>query len=286
MPTVKIPGGETIWFKKTGKGAPLFQIHGSAFGHRNFEKMTPFAAQDFEVIDFDLPGYGESKGVKRPGGMEGYGAVVAELIRALGYEKAHIHGTSFGAMVAVHVAALFPGVVDKLVLSCFMARYDLAARMMRGTWKRAARDSGMEAVADLTSVAGFARTFYERPEAQAQLASMREAFSHTAPEAMIAGTETVEKTDLSPLIPKIKAPTLMIAGDEDNMTPFNPPPSGVGMSAIIKKVKGAEIHVLKNCGHYLVIEQPAKASKLIAAFIKRKPTRAKKAKTKKARRRK
>ena len=67
MSTVTLPGGETIWYKTTGSGAPLVQIHGSAFGHRNFEKMTPFAAKDFEVVDFDLPGFGESRGDPRPG---------------------------------------------------------------------------------------------------------------------------------------------------------------------------------------------------------------------------
>ena len=269
MPTVKLPGGETIWYKKTGSGAPLFQIHGSAFGHRNFEKMTPLAARDFEVIDFDLPGYGESRGAPRPGGMEGYAAMMAELIPAVGYGKAHIHGTSFGAMIGLTTAANHPNVVDRLVLSCFMARYDLAARMMRSTWKRAAKESGMEAVADLTSVAGFARGFYDRPNAQDQLTAMRAAFSKNTPEAMIAGTETIERTDLTSFIPKIKSRVLMIAGDEDHMTPFNPASSGVGMAQIAKTLTGAETHVLKECGHYLVIEQPEIASQLIAAFLKR-----------------
>lgn len=271
MALVKLPGGETIWFKKTGSGKPLLHIHGSAFGHRNFEKMTPFAARDFEVIDFDLPGYGDSigTGTPRPGGMEGYGALVAEFIRAMGYQRVNIHGTSFGAMIALCTAANHPEVVDRLVLSCFMARYDQAARMMRSTWKRTARDSGMEAVADLTSVAGFARSFYERAGAQEQLAAMRAAFAKNTPEAMIAGTETIERTDLTPLVGKIKVPVLMIAGDEDNMTPFDPASSGVGMATIAKMLPGAETHVLEQCGHYLVIEQPERASQLIKAFLNR-----------------
>jgi pimeloyl-ACP methyl ester carboxylesterase len=267
MPLVELPAGESIWYRKTGTGAPLLHIHGSAFGHRNFEKMTPIAARDFEVIDIDLPGYGESTGQLRPGGMEGFGALIADVIRGLGYARAHIHGTSFGAMIALCTAANHPEVVDKLVLSCFMARYDLAARMMRGTWKRAARESGMEAVADLTSVAGFARSFYERPNAQDQLAAMRAAFAKNTPAAMIAGTETIERTDLTPLVPKVKAPVLMLAGDEDNMTPFNPASSGIGMAQIAKMLPTAETHVLKHCGHYLVIEQPEQASALIRSFL-------------------
>jgi pimeloyl-ACP methyl ester carboxylesterase len=269
MSTVTLPGGETIWYKTTGSGAPLVQIHGSAFGHRNFEKMTPFAAKDFEVVDFDLPGFGESRGDPRPGGMEGIAEQVFEFIRAAGYERVHLHGTSFGAMIGLTLAARHPEVIDRLVLSCFLARYDGAARMMRGTWKRGARDSGMRGVADLTSVAGFARSFYEREGAETQLASMREAFSKTTAEAFIAGTETIEGTDLSPLVADVRAPTLLLAGDEDNMTPFRPAASGVGMAQIAEQLPNCETHVLEQCGHYLVIEQPERASELIAEFLKR-----------------
>ena len=58
----------------------MLQIHGSAFGHRNFERLTPELAGDFEIIDFDLPGFGESKGEPRPGGLEGIADQVAEFI--------------------------------------------------------------------------------------------------------------------------------------------------------------------------------------------------------------
>lgn len=269
MPKVTLSQGETIWYKKTGSGPPLLHIHGSAFGHRNFEKLTPLAAQHFEVIDFDLPGYGESLGSPRPGGMEGLAEQVYEFVREAGYDRLHLHGTSFGAMIGLCLAARHPELIDRLVLSCFLARYDNAARMMRGTWKRAATEIGMDAVADLTSVAGFARSFYDRDEAEAQLQSMRDAFANTEPKAFVAGTETIERTDLSALTSKITAPTLLLAGDEDNMTPFSPAASGVGMSVIAQKLPDCETRILEQCGHYLVIEQPELAAKYIADFAGR-----------------
>mgnify|MGYP001059632973 CR=1 FL=1 len=266
MTTVALPSGETIWYRKQGSGTPLLHIHGSAFGHRNFEKLTPFVAEHFMVIDFDLPGYGESRG-KLGKNMEEIADQVAALIRALGYERIDIHGTSFGAMIALTLAARHPVLVDRLVLSCFLARYDNAARMMRATWKRAARESGMDAVADLTSVAGFARAFYDRPEAQMQLEAMRKAFSQNTPEAFIAGTEAIERTDLTELIPLIKAKVLLIAGAEDNMTPFNPAPSGVGFAQIKDRFADAKLVVLPDCGHYLVIEQPKLVADTIRDFL-------------------
>jgi pimeloyl-ACP methyl ester carboxylesterase len=266
MSTIELPTGETIWYRRSGAGKPLLHIHGSAFGHRNFEKLTPYMEPHVEVIDFDLPGYGESRG--RPAdSMEGIAEQVFDFLRGLGETKIDIHGTSFGAMIALTLAARHPDIVDRLVLSCFLARYDNAARMMRGTWKRAARDSGMEAVADITSVAGFARGFYDRPEAQAQLAAMRIAFSATTPDAFIAGTEAIERTDLSPLAPLVQARTLLLAGAEDNMTPFAPAASGVGFSTVKNLIPGADLKILPECGHYLVIEQPELAAQHITEFL-------------------
>jgi len=266
MSLVHLPGGETIWFQRSGTGKPLLHIHGSAFGHRNFERLTPEMEQHVEVIDFDLPGYGESRGAPASD-MPGIALQVLAFIRAIGEGPIDIHGTSFGAMIGLTLAAHHPDIVDRLILSCFIARYDNAARMMRGTWKRAARDSGMEAVADLTSVAGFARGFYDRPDAQAQLAGMRVAFSATKPEAFIAGTEAIERSDLSPFAPLVKAPTLLLAGAEDNMTPFAPSASGVGFSMVQNMIPGAKLEILPDCGHYLVIEQPKLAATHIAAFL-------------------
>ena len=267
MPVVELPTGEAIWYKSTGQGPRLLHIHGSAFGHRNFEKMTPLMAEHFEVIDFDLPGYGESRGTPARD-MAGIAEQVYAFIQAAGLGRMHLHGTSFGAMIGVSLAAAHPEAIDRLVLSCFLARYDNAARLSRATWKRAARESGMEAVADLTSVAGFARGFYDRPEAEAQLASMREAFSRTSAEAFCAGTETIERMDLGPLIAGLTMPMLLLAGQEDTMTPFRPGVSGMGFAQMTPLLPHAKLEVLRDCGHYLVIEQPRLATDAIVAFIK------------------
>ena len=249
----------------------MLHIHGSAFGHRNFERLSPLAAADFEVIDFDLPGYGRSTGAPREGGLEGIAEQVREFIEALEIAPVHVHGTSFGAMVALILAAKYPKTIDRLVLSCFLARYDGAARMMRATWKLAARDSGMRAVADLTAAAGFARAFYEREDAAAQIDSMRDAFSRTDPEAFVRGTEMLERTDLSPWASQVTAPTLLIAGEEDNMTPFSPAAGGIGFSTIHHTIPNCEFKVLPDCGHYLVLEQPQATAALVKEFLKRPP---------------
>ena len=61
MATIALPDGAVIWYRQLGRGPRLVHIHGSAFGHRNFEKLTPLMQEFVEVIDFDLPGFGESR---------------------------------------------------------------------------------------------------------------------------------------------------------------------------------------------------------------------------------
>lgn len=259
--------GTEIWYETIGSGPCLLHIHGSAFGHRNFERLTPIVARDFTVIDFDLPGFGQSGGSNRGTSIHAVADEVADLIRALGHERIDIHGTSFGGIVGLSLASRHPDVVGHVVLSCFLARYDTAARVMRSTWKRAALDSGMDAVADLTAVAGFSRSYYERPEWQAQLASMREAFSRNSPEAFVKATEAVEAIDLTDDARLVKARTLLIAGAEDNMTPFDPAPSGAGFSLLQTLIPDCEVVVVERCGHYLVIEQPEETARHVRRFL-------------------
>jgi pimeloyl-ACP methyl ester carboxylesterase len=71
------------------------------------------------------------------------------------------------------------------------------------------------------------------------------------------------------LLTHVTAPTLLLAGAEDNMTPFNPAPSGCGFATIEKVLPDCELHVLSGCGHYLVLEQPESATDKIVPFLTR-----------------
>ena len=52
--------GVELWYEVTGEGEPVIQIHGAGFGHFNFAPATPGLAEHFQVIDYDMRGYGQS----------------------------------------------------------------------------------------------------------------------------------------------------------------------------------------------------------------------------------
>jgi pimeloyl-ACP methyl ester carboxylesterase len=170
-------------------------------------------------------------------------------------------------MIGMVLAAHYPDVVDHLVLSSFMCRYDCAARLMRRTWIEAAESSGMKAVADLTAVAGFSRNFLNSARADFQLEQLRDAFSESEPGTFVAAARALLEVDLSPLADTIRAHVLLIGGAEDTMTPSDPGDSGYGMKQLEGELRNGRLVVLNSCGHYVVIEQPAETAQQIIDFI-------------------
>ena len=55
--------------------------------------------------------------------------------------------------------------------------------------------------------------------------------------------------DLRPLLRKITAPTLIIGGDEDMMTPWEQAASGAGQDYLAEQIGGAKKHVIKGSSH-------------------------------------
>lgn len=263
--TVTLSDGSVVWYQRGGTGPTIVDVHGTGFGYRNFGRLTPHMVDSFDVIDLDLPGYGRST-AGGPIGVTQWAAYVAEFIDKVLGEPTHVHGTSMGALVATILAGEHPHAVKDLVLSCCLFKYDRAARHMRHTWKRSAVDSDMVQAADLTAAAGFSRSFYDRDDALKILNELRVAMGGNDAQSFVTGTESLEAIDLSPLLPKLPR-TLLIGGDEDQMTPPSPARSGIGFDTAVRVIPDARLHILKECGHYLVLEQPAEAAALIKDFI-------------------
>lgn len=263
---LELSDGSSVWHRTTGTGPTIVNIHGSGFGHRNFAMLTPHLTDDFTVVDFDLPGYGQSTAAG-PVGLAEWADYTAEVIGLVADGPVHIHGTSMGALVALHLASRHPELVDRLILTCCMFRYDNAARFMRQTWKHEAATNGMQAAADLTAVSGFSRSFFDRPDALEIITLLHMGMAASDPAAFIAGTESLEASDLSPLLGTIRSRTMLIAGDEDDMTPSRPAPSGSGYADALAQIREVEEHTIEQSGHYLVLERPEAVATLITTFL-------------------
>lgn len=106
-------------FPTTGgfdEGVTLFCLHSSEGSSRTFDRFLPEIADDRSVYAPDLPGCGESDGVRATSCRQAAGAI-ADLATDLRLRQVDLLGFGFGAGVALELAAARPDLVRRLVLA-------------------------------------------------------------------------------------------------------------------------------------------------------------------------
>jgi proline iminopeptidase len=112
--------GNKIWIEEEGRGEPLIMVPGGGGGsHDYYHPYHDALAKDFHVIYYDGYGRGKSEKAKSPDEytIDRDVEEVEALRKALGLDKIHLLGHSFGGFVAQGYAVKYPQNVNKLVLA-------------------------------------------------------------------------------------------------------------------------------------------------------------------------
>ncbi len=108
-----------VWYERQGTGPKLLFISGTGGDLRRkpsvFERPI---AQHFDVLAYDQRGLGQTTKPEQPYTMVDYADDAAALLDAVGWDRCHVIGVSFGGMVAQEFALRHPQRVEKLVLAC------------------------------------------------------------------------------------------------------------------------------------------------------------------------
>ena len=96
---------------------PQLLVHGLGGSAANWiDVIAPLAAHG-PVVALDLPGFGHTRLVDSDRlTVPGHVSFVRRVLDALGWESATVHGNSMGGLVATHLAARHPDLVERLVL--------------------------------------------------------------------------------------------------------------------------------------------------------------------------
>ena len=263
--------GARLWCQETGLGDPVVQIHGAGFGHFNFATATPRLSEHFRVIDFDLRGYGRSDQPIQHYDMEVWADDTAGLMDALNIPRAHIHGSSMGSMIAQQFAAKFPDRVDRLVLNCGAAKLDRAGILTFRTWIAISETMGCGArtLAELIAVQALSRTFLDSEQGEGAVDMIQDILEKSnRKEVFQRACRAMIDMDLRPLLAKITAPTLVIGGDQDIMTPWQVGPSGAGQEYLAKHIEGARKYVVKGSNHSTLFDGTEENCRVVIDFLK------------------
>ena len=114
------PAGQ-VHYRRAGEGGePLLLLHQSPLSSTQFDAVLPrLAAQGFDALALDLPGYGMSDEPAAGATLEDYAGIIPAAMGAMGWSRAHLLGHHSGAVLAAVYAAARPPGLDRLVLNGF-----------------------------------------------------------------------------------------------------------------------------------------------------------------------
>ncbi|MFC0082595.1 3-oxoadipate enol-lactonase [Aciditerrimonas ferrireducens] len=203
------------------------------------------------VLRVEHPGHG---GTPRPDPLPGSVAELGQglvgLLDHLGIERCSVVGLSLGGMVALWLASEHPGRVDRLVLACTAAQLPPAEAWL----ERAARSrsEGPAALAPMLVERWFTpEGRASRPELAEWVTGMLAACD---PEGYAACCEAIAAFDHRERLGAIEAPTLVLTGAED---PVTPPATAL---ALAEAIPGAALAVLPHAAHLAPVEQPRRTT--------------------------
>ena len=214
--TCKLSHGQ-LSYREQGRGQTVVFLHGLLGNSKSWALQFERLSGDFRMVAWDAPGFGESDPL--PATIDAYVEALREFLDFLGEQKVFLVGHSMGGTVASRFAALYPGRVARLVLSCTHPGYaDPETAPMSAKFENRMRE--YEELG--AQVYGERRARDLLPEGKAGcplsvVALAAEVASEVRPEGLSVATRMLQLADNRPLLPKITAPTLILTGSVDTV---------------------------------------------------------------------
>ncbi|GBC77266.1 Putative non-heme bromoperoxidase BpoC [bacterium HR08] len=262
MPTIRA-NGVWLYYEAHGAGAPLLLIAGLGVGSWIWYKQVPAFSRHFRTIVFDQRGIGASELGETPVTIRTLAEDAAALLRELGIERAHVLGASMGGFIAQELALAHPELIHRLVLACTSfggpQHVPAAPEITRAFLSPEGLNTEERARAGLP-IAFTARFLAERPDDVEDL--IRRRLAHPVSEqTFLAQIQAVMAFDAADRVSAIRAPTLIITGDEDVLIP---PENSRNLAA---RIPGARLAIIEGAGHAVFIEQAEAFNRLVLDFL-------------------
>ncbi len=253
MPYLTVAGYEAHYVQRRPVPAeqpPVLFVHGAGGTHqqwlyqvRDLDRAPSFAP--------DLPGHGRSEGTGRDS-IAAYGDWLVAFADAAGLERAVWVGHSMGGAIALDVALRYPERVAGLGLVSTGARLRVAPVLLEGI-----RQDKEAAVDQLSE-------WLYGPEADAELVRQGRRQMNEIPADVLYGDfAACDRFDVMDRLGEIAAPTIVVCGTKDRMTPSK-------YSVYLRdQIAGAELRLVEGAGHMVMVEQPQAVIQAVTALLEK-----------------
>jgi pimeloyl-ACP methyl ester carboxylesterase len=253
MPIVHIGGRQiSYWIGRSGllqgRQVVLF-IHGAGGGQYTWSYQKGFFEKQFNPIIIELPGHGESGGEGEEE-IGRYAEHARAFLKALGLSKVFLIGHSMGGAIVQTIALTHPELIKGIVLVGTGVRLRVFPMILNGI-----KDNFEETVRKINQLS------YSRKAPPVFIERGISDMMRCRPEVLYGDYLACDRFDIMNEVEKIDLPTLVLCGDEDELTPAK------YSQFIHSRIKGSKLEILPNAGHMVMMESPDAFNERIREFM-------------------
>jgi pimeloyl-ACP methyl ester carboxylesterase len=263
--------GGSIYLVESGEGPPIVLSHGVTNSIRSwFHQLEALPEAGFRTIAFDHRGHGQSKIGAAGHSLENLAEDMRVVVEGLDLRGAVLVGHSMGGVAVQAFMARFPEIaaerVAGIVLLSTLAKAPFGSHSTRTKQRMEeltnhAPDMGWvwrsENLGFLLARLGFGKDPHP-----SHVELVRQMLRDCPPETRLDAPRALVGLDLTPDLPKVNAPTLVIVGTSDMLTP----PAQARL--IAKLIPGSRLEVFPGGGHMLMLERHDELDRLIIDFAR------------------
>lgn len=246
--------GVNLHYEEVGQdgGVPVILMHGWGCDHTTVNSIASFLSPYMHIYNLDLPGHGKSDEPPTIWGIEDFTALIEEFVRTLGIENPVLIGHSFGGRIALLFSSRNKVLKNILVDSAGIK----PKRGLSYYWK----------IYSYKLIKKLLLLIYGKDKGKAKVKKWREgkgsADYRNSSDIMKGVMSRCVNEDLKYVMPDIKAPTLLIWGEDDTATPLS------DARTMERLIPDAGIVSFPGCGHYSFLDNPFGFKSVVRDFLK------------------
>jgi 3-oxoadipate enol-lactonase len=255
--------GTTIAYEAFGRsdGEPLLMIQGLGTDARGWALQRMPLGRRYRCFAIDNRGVGGSSNAPRPFSLEQMAADAVAVLDAEGIDRAHVMGASMGGAIAQILGVRYQERVRSLVLACTSCRHHEWRRELFEEWSAAVLERGMGALTAEGLQWLIGPRLHRRFGMWINL--LARIVLQATPENFAAQVQAILEMDddVRFELETVRAPTLVITGSQDLLTPLG------DAEEIAELIPMARLVELRGAAHGLMVEAPNAFNRAVLSFL-------------------
>lgn len=262
-----MPYAGALYYEVAGKGEPLVLVPGFMDSHLSWQDIFRELSKNHRVVLFDNRGAGQSEVSPPPYTSELLVKDLHLLVQYLGFDKAHYLGHSMGGQIILQLALHHPENVKSIILANTSPKLTTVARWAIEEMGYLLKENvSLERLFRAMAPWFFSSNFLERVEENKMLLTdIQHCPSYKGYQGQFAALTSFDLTDK---LKNIQAPTLIIASDQDLITPL------AHSEYLTHHLPNTEMALIHDSGHNAFYEQPELFCQIVNNYLRKAPWQA------------